>query len=241
MNVAEMARLSNFSGMRPDDIALTAQEARRAVAHYGLPPSDAPLVAAHEAGHMIVGLAMGGQFEVCQIARLGCDWIGYTSVFRPGVHTAANEAKFDVREQPRRAFLTLPQHLGGLAAEVVIGRFHPASSLEEVIHAIRIVKTIAAVLDVRPETVWGLAFGFATSLIQRNRHVFDVACTRLRERRRVSATDARRMISRLQTITSANALAQLTRAEQREKADRSAHSVGLCDSPRPRQELEHAE
>lgn len=155
------------------------------VATFGHPPrTTREVAAAHEAGHLVVGLALGGRFVECYIERHESgEWVGYNEVFVEGVHGDP----FVAAEDPRRTFLSALQTIGGIAAEHVVETYHPCSSLEEYILA----GSCGKVIDRTNPTI-GFAKILLTSIgcLRTNRAAFDHARTLLFEKRRLDTADA---------------------------------------------------
>jgi hypothetical protein len=104
------------------------QMARAAIIEHGMPPNDAAVAAAHEAGHVIVGLAMGGKFGEAFIEPNAGRWEGFSKVSIPGVHSKED---CNILANPRRGWLLGLPRAGGIHGEMFIGQYHPASSIDE--------------------------------------------------------------------------------------------------------------
>gem|GEM_PF-5370141 len=99
---------------------------------FGDPPRDKLTACFHEAGHATVSVAMGGMLTKCYVRNTpGEDgeecWIGYTEA---PIHGVTGDA-VNIRAEPERARKLAVRTIAGVAAEMLMGRGHPASSVEE--------------------------------------------------------------------------------------------------------------
>ena len=101
------------------------------VARYGMPPvADAALVAAHEAGHIVVGRALG---RATRWRRASI----FAAHDARGDMGGSNFIAEDEKRRPRRAptartmLAEAAYAEGGILGEIFVGGFHPCSSLDE--------------------------------------------------------------------------------------------------------------
>ena len=94
---------------------------------YGDPPRDKLTASVHEAGHATVSLALGGTLTECYVKDTPDGWVGYADAPIPGVTGDA----INIRAEPERARKIAIRTIAGVAAEMVMGCGHPASSTEE--------------------------------------------------------------------------------------------------------------
>jgi len=140
------------------------------VERFGYPPQDREIAVAHEAGHLVVGAALGG---VCVRAYVREDepgvWIGFNAMNIPQV----NDRLINVRKDPARAAKWAIYLVAGIAAEMVIGRFHPASSFEEATMVGELSAALAVLQGERHQVVAADIFAAAVLAIRRNIKAFD--------------------------------------------------------------------
>lgn len=153
-------------------------------ATFGVAPSSPEITAAHEAGHLIVGLTNGGEFIECRInGGVSANQSGYTTVRIPGVHGGA----FRVTDDPMRAMAYAMQEYGGIAGEIAAGLYHPSSAVDEA----TTVYGIARALDGNdPLRVFGRISDAACNAIDVNRNAFDHARTLLLQKGAIDQADA---------------------------------------------------
>lgn len=160
----------------------TLKHAKSQLERYGWPPHDLEVVAAHEAGHLIVALTHGGDFKECYVQQQPGNpdtWVGYNEIFVEGVHGP----DFDPKQEPERARKYITQTAGGVAGEIAIERFHAASSPEEAV-------LIGAVAGAMGDASGGEGIlRAAIKLLQRNRAAFDAARALLEAKHRITHDD----------------------------------------------------
>ena len=159
-----------------------------AIREHGMPPTDADIAAAHEAGHVIVGLAMGGRFGEAYIVPNQGRWEGYSSVNIPGVNSVEN---CNALTDPRRGWLLGLQRAGGIHGEIIIGRYHPASSIDEAFVMTSLVHGLSRLYGVPIEVVGTTLTIVTTHIIKANRNAFEVVRSTLLTKRVLTLSEVK--------------------------------------------------
>jgi hypothetical protein len=163
------------------------QMAREAILEHGMPPSDADVAAAHEAGHVIVGLAMGGAFDDAFIVSNAGRWEGFSKVSIPGVHSKED---CNILTHPRRGWLLGLQRAGGIHGEMFIGRYHPASSIDEAFVMNSLAHGLGDLFGVPMDWVAACLTIATMRLITANRDAFEIVRSALLANKSLTAAEA---------------------------------------------------
>ena len=155
-------------------------------AKHGADPGTIEQAAAHEAGHLVVSLALDPDATFIR-SRLhrnpDATWGGYSEVWCPSIHLIEGET-FRPSQEPDRAALLMTIQAAGIVGEMVAGHWHPASSLDEVM----MVKGVATEAGIHPLSII-LA---AHTSIRRNQVIFDTLRGVLARNRRLLKSDVSR-------------------------------------------------
>ncbi|MCZ8106773.1 MAG: hypothetical protein O9972_53980 [Burkholderiales bacterium] len=145
----------------------------RIVQKRGYPPLDREIAVAHEAGHLVVGAALGG---TCSRTDVWEDipgvWSGFSAMTIPGV----NYRTINLETDPKWGERWGKYLVGGLAAEMVIRRFHPASSLHERSRFLEFCVELSSVQGKDAELVVANLLGSAVRTIRNNIAAFESVC-----------------------------------------------------------------
>lgn len=107
----------------------------------GPPPYTRQVAVAHEAGHVAVGLTLGGIFKHTSVYQdQPRRWCGWTEVMWPN---AGPERIVDVLEEPIEALHSVLYRIAGFVGEEAAGLDHPASSPDEVFLTVKTCATVA--------------------------------------------------------------------------------------------------
>jgi hypothetical protein len=167
----------------------TMQAIVEALAEHGLDPMTLPQAAAHEAGHLLIGLAIGNTFRSCRVHRVSGYWGGYTETYSPRLHT---DGPFAIEHDPARAFWLAAVLAGGIGGETMAGLCHPSSSVDERVQLAHICKGLLIEEDAILRIV--------RASLEENAMQFSVACSLLRRNRRITRTDAERILARIRPV-----------------------------------------
>lgn len=114
-----------------------------------LPPFDKKTVVAHEAGHLVVGMTLGGGFKHISVYADGPGiWSGWAEIDWPA---GIAERTVNVLQQPREATHSLLFKIAGYVGEEVAGLDHAASSPDEVFPTIATCVTVGHFRKIDPE------------------------------------------------------------------------------------------
>jgi hypothetical protein len=163
------------------------QMARVAVREHGMPPVDSDVAAAHEAGHVVVGLAMGGAFGDAFILCNSGRWEGFSMVTIPGVHSKED---CNIFTNPRRGWLLGLQRAGGIHGEILIGRYHPASSIDEAFIMNSLAHGLGNLFGVSMEWVAASLSIASMRVISANMDAFEIVRTALLANKVLTAAEA---------------------------------------------------
>jgi hypothetical protein len=158
----------------------------KAVREYGMPPSDKRVAAAHEAGHIVVSMAMGGVFKEGYLTQGELGWEGFSSVDIACLHGN----NFDPRRQPRRAWLLSLTRIAGLAGEYATGLWHPASSMDEFYAMLIVSSCLSPLAGVVPADVYKELLQTSVSGIHANKVAFSIAASCLEQNSRMLPAEA---------------------------------------------------
>lgn len=196
---------NNTGGFSPDALDLLRQVQEEKLAEHGLDPCTLKQTAAHEAGHVVMATALGDTIKGCRIFRcraseklLGqCAWLG-TTHRDPRVHSGL----IDTREASAdRLVYEALNAIAGVVAEQIVGHYHPGSSLDEILYAQIVCSELAARYAADCETLYDSVFKMAgVLLVLGNRREFDLVRGHLERRRRLTSTEAARMLAGIQPI-----------------------------------------
>lgn len=163
-------------------------------AKYGDDPGTVAQAAAHEAGHVLVSLALDPDATFIR-ARLhrnpDATWGGYSEVWCPSIHLTERKTFMPSREPDRAGALMVIQ-AAGIVGEMVAGHWHPASSLDEVM----MVRGVAEEAGINPVSII-LA---AHTSIRRNQVIFDTLRGVLARQRRLLKSDVARATRNLVSV-----------------------------------------
>jgi hypothetical protein len=187
---------NNLDGLRPEHIRNIVRAGKRIAAEHGLDPCTKAQAAAHEAGHLIVASAMG---ETVRGARIWQEasglWVGMNKR-----ESRSCDERWTVKGRPGFAFQQACNLFAGVVGEGLAGHFHPASSLDERGK----VQLICAELDDLSGDPEGMAHIRATTLVQailtHYRAQFNIVRLHLMQRRRLTPSEAKRMLAKVEAI-----------------------------------------
>jgi hypothetical protein len=136
----------------------------------GPPPFTRDVAIAHEAGHAIVGMTLGGIFKhVSVYADSKRRWCGWTEVEWPGVDS---ERVVNVLSEPVEALHSLLHKIAGFCGEEIAGLDHPASSPDEVYPFVQTCSTVAHFRKLDADELIIRIMADARHRIYRNRELF---------------------------------------------------------------------
>lgn len=158
----------------------------KAVREYGLPPGGKRVAAAHEAGHIVVSMAMGGVFKEAYLTQGELGWEGFSSVGIACLHGN----NFDPRRQPRRAWLLSLTRIAGLAGEYATGLWHPASSMDEQYAVLSVSTSLSPLAGQAPADVYTQLLQTSVAGIHANSLAFSIAASCLEQNSRMLPEEA---------------------------------------------------
>jgi hypothetical protein len=179
--------------VRPQDIgvkniiaaghgAQLSQYVSRLIQTYGLPPSSPEIAAYHEAGHVVLGVALGGKFKEAYITHT-TGWEGYSNVKIPGVH---GNKDIQLHSEPERGWLIALNQAAGCVGEELVGLGHPSSSPEETFSTMNICATLASVFKVDQDDLGYLMSLHTLEVLGRNRKPFEAIAQTLLAKKRIT-------------------------------------------------------
>lgn len=177
-------------------IDAVVREQRAAVAQHGLDPCTQAQAAAHEAGHVIVGYAIGEDILGARLMREGGRWVGANR----RDHASYSQGMVPVGSDPARALRSGINSMAGFSGEIVAGLAHPSSSIDERMLAR---EYAAAVADASGGSEQAALDGFARLCIgalMAHRQAFDTIRGHLCRTRRLTAAEALRMLRHVRRI-----------------------------------------
>lgn len=183
--------MSSIGALPAEDTERMFREVASLVKRHGYPPTDRRTAASHEAGHVVVGLAMGGTFDtsVVRVDDYG-RYVGYSRVVLPGAPwptlTLENCAQL------------LPGLLAGIEAERLTGRFHPASSIEEVYLALMHARLVVGQGAANEMVIHAQSVAYAC--LMECRPQFDAIATSLERHGRLTRPEARQIGKRIPPV-----------------------------------------
>lgn len=135
----------------------------------GPPPYSREVALAHEAGHALIGMSLGGAVKSLTVYRdQQGRWGGWTEMGWPGI-----APRFvNPVDHPVEAAHALLFKIGGYAGEDVAGLAHPASSPDEVYSCLVTLKAIAGVKKIDAEDLMTLLLTEARKRIVENRQLY---------------------------------------------------------------------
>lgn len=164
---------------------------------HGADPCTRAQAAAHEAGHLLVAYAVGEQVSGARIARrqehgraiwLGCAQYGDSAQGTRVVQAATH---------PELALRSAAINLAGFLGEEFAGLSHPASSIDERYMATVLCSAVAKSFGLEPNGVGARVESYCIEVLTRNRMAFDVMRGHLYRAKRLSQSDALRMLARV--------------------------------------------
>lgn len=140
------------------------------VATYGSPPYTRDAAVAHEAGHALVTLTLGGEIRSVEVyqAQPGM-WVGWSEVSWPGIESRPVNAL----EHPIEALHSLLFRLAGFAGESAAGLEHMASSPDETYHALSVLIGVALRRGLNAERLMDTVVNLARHRIEANAALFN--------------------------------------------------------------------
>jgi hypothetical protein len=167
-----------------------------AIQHYintnGDDPCTREQAAAHEAGHCVVGSALGDTMVEARIWRDSSQhWLG-SSRRESGLPA---DFQYYPLERPEDARLAILNLLAGFVGEIVAGHDHPSSSLDERILAEAAVMQIAPRFGLTAQQMFMQSKIFVVDTLLDNILAFDLVRLHLAQRQRLSRGEANRMLA----------------------------------------------
>lgn len=155
-------------------------------------PCTREQAAAHEAGHCVVGAALGDTIVEARIWRdTSLHWLG--SNHREGRLPA--DFQYYPRERPEDARLAILNLLAGFAGEIVAGHDHPSSSLDERVRADACIGQIAPLFGLTEHQMLMQSGTFVLDTLLDNIPAFDLVRLHLARQQRLSKGEANRMLA----------------------------------------------
>ncbi len=180
------------------------REAAMVEQQFGRDPSTKAQAAAHEAGHIIVAHAAGSLVTGARLFEAsGGIWAGITNHTSPDPDgTISNgEAGFStVAAAPVCAFRYAIINAAGFAGEVLAGLDHPASSLDERSMARRVCAELDKVLNMSEGATLRLVGTFTDEVLANHRTQFAAIRTHLERHRRLTRSEAKRMLASVKPV-----------------------------------------
>lgn len=183
------------------------REASAVKAQFGRDPATKAQAAAHEAGHIIVahvtGALVTGARLFDEIDRGRRVWLGtiHRTTPNPTGAIGNGEAGFStVAAAPVCAFRHAIISAGGFAGEVLAGLDHPASSLDERSMVRRICAELDRVLNMADGATLRLVRTFTDSALGDHRAQFAAIRTHLERHRRLTRSEANRMLASVKPV-----------------------------------------
>ncbi len=179
------------------------REAAIAEQQFGRDPATKAQAAAHEAGHIILAHAAGALVTSARIFdeadRGRRAWVGITHHESPDPTGIAGGSGFTtVAAAPVCAFRFAIVAGAGFAGEILAGLDHPASSLDERWEVLRVCAQLDKALDVPEGTALRLVGIFSTNALGDHRPQFDAIRAHLERKRRLTRSEAARMLAGVQ-------------------------------------------
>ena len=195
-------RITQYRGV--DALALL-REAAMVEQQFGRDPGTKAQAAAHEAGHVIGARAAGSLVTGARLfeASRGI-WAGITHHTSPDPTGAIGngEAGFTtVAAAPVCAFRYAIINAAGFAGEVLAGLDHPASSLDERSMARRVCCELDKVLNMPDGAAQRLVSTFTDGVLADHRTQFAAIRTHLERHRRLTRSEAARMLASVQPVS----------------------------------------
>lgn len=197
--------VDNTAGMHPEGLAVLRQMNEEAIAGFGPDPCTLAQAAAHEAGHVLVGAALGDSGIAAKLyrSRVAARLMG-EEVWLGATHRENRQftgAVFSLDASAERLVYEALNMLAGVVGEIEAELHHPASSLDEVLVAQQSATVIADRLNIEPELVFGHLYGVCLQTIVDNRRQFDVLRGHLVRRRRLTTGETSRMLRGIQMLS----------------------------------------
>jgi len=187
----------NTRGMPAHLVELIARTSAEYIAKYGEDSATLQQAAAHEAGHLIVAVALGGRPQRARVFSQSIPgrkiWVGENEI---QWRWAADDYPFEFATDIPRAITEMAQTLGGIAGEGAVGLDHPSSSVDERCIASMGIGGLARLLNMSNDetasmietvaklsiVVNRLAFDELRDLLQREHHVDRLTIERVLQR-----------------------------------------------------------
>jgi len=180
---------ASLAGDRESAVALI----KAAVQRFGDDPCTRAQAAAHEAGHVVIAHALGASVEGARVfQRMEAGrriWLGSNAYTPAGGFRAAS-----ARDDPALVLRSAVHNLAGFAGEDMAGLSHPSSSIDERAKAWIFSEAVAAVASVPVEAVFDFVTRCCDRAITRNRTAFDSFRGHLYRTKRLTKTEAARML-----------------------------------------------
>ena len=176
------------------DAVVRAQ--RASIAAHGLDPCTRAQAAAHEAGHVLIGYAIGEDILGARLMREGDRWVGANRRDHPSYAAGLVFGGAD----PARALRSSINSLAGFAGERVAGLSHPSSSIDERMLAKACAGVVASAWGGADGSVMAAVGPLCLSVIVEHRQAFDTIRGHLCRTRRLTAAEAARMLHGVRRI-----------------------------------------
>ena len=193
-NLRGMPGVDNLRGMPAELRQHAAQVAIDARLQFGADPCTRSQAAAHEAGHVLVAYALGDQIESARIARRdehgSTRWIGcaqYESAHGTRLVAAATNPELVLR--------SAALNLAGFAGEEFAGLSHRASSIDERYKASAYCAAVAEAHGFELDGVASAVHAYCLGVLKGNRTTFDAVRSHLYRMKRLSRSEAVRMLA----------------------------------------------
>lgn len=180
-----------------DDACCLTPAAKRAAAKqllklhavHGDDPCSREQAAAHEAGHTIIAMAFGWRFLGAYIRPQESAWIGSTKY----AHSLTGRPH-NLDDTAGILFAEAVMDLGGVAAEQIVGLYHPTSSYFEIKSAAARCGVLDEFTGDTPGSHFARALALAMTEIRANAATFEILRAHFRRSKRLTPAEGRRML-----------------------------------------------
>lgn len=187
---------SNTSRQPAAFVDAVAHVQRATIALHGRDPCTQAQAAAHEAGHVVVGYAIGEDILGARLMREGGRWVGANRRDHPSYAAGLVYGGAD----PARALRAAINSLAGFTGERVAGLSHPSSSIDERMLAKACAGVVASAWGGADGSVLAAVGTLCLSVLMQHRQAFDTIRSHLCRTRRLTAAEAARMLRQVRRI-----------------------------------------
>lgn len=204
---------AHLSDVLPPALAAHAVQATlKAIQMYGMDPATRAQAAAHEAGHVIMAVALGATVTSATVTRRKWGrftaWGGETLHVMPGFE-GKGPMIVTARDHPVLALHGALHSLAGFAGEMAAGLDHPASSMDERVLTQAVCSQLADVIDVPLDRLLLAVGRVCEGVIRNNLRGFNVVRKRLAQSPYITRPEVAAALFGVQTFDPAELIAAL--------------------------------